>query len=490
MLIVVLINILILTGLGVLVLPNLVSLFICSGIAMVCGIVILYSLVNGTYGLRFTWLLASSLLIGYCGGCFSPILLAGFSDLYDAFSVFGIPKGWGAYALMLVIFSCITLLVVGFFESPVLKGIQIIRVGWKQERFLWVSLAITAIAFIHGDLGFQGSASESGSGKASTLGQIVPYLIHVLLPLALMGYLQTTGLRRKRFIFLSVACFVALLPSGRREIGYMMFLCVYAAFRFSGWTPRMNRVQKVLLGVGFVTALVFSALFFYALRLASREAIRNGQGAASTSITTIIPVLISDILTDPGYVLRETKSNLEERPFLLMEYLSLLGKGGNTPEPMYGQDFNHAVEMAIPDPVYNILGANKQKIRDIGTEEGVANEHFGIPDPDDANSLLSAGIIDFGLVGVLLYPLTTCFITRAMCSLVDQFFNREGQIVAALLGIFMFLQAEREISDYVLNIRNMVIVMIFWRALYELPTFFRVPASNIGGSEDQSFSTQ
>ena len=291
-----------------------------------------------------------------------------------------------------------------------------------------------------------------------------------------------------RFIFLSVVYFIALIPGGRRGLSYTLITCAFAGFRFSGWSPRLTPTKKILLWVGFVSVIVFSALFFYALRLASREANGSEGSQATTSIAPIIPILMEDILTDPGYILRESRSNMEERPFLLMEYLSLLGKGGNMPIPLYGQDIMLAVEMSIPDAVYTILGENKQGIRDIGTEENLANEHFGIPDLDNANSILTAGIIDFGLVGVFLYPLAACFILRAVYAVVDRFFNAEGQVVAVLIAVFLFLQAEVDIGEYVQNFRNIAIVMILWRAIYELPTMFRLSAANVGGSEEASAS--
>ena len=489
MILIILINVLILTGLALLAIQNLVSLFVCSGIAAGCGLLLLYVIVRGTYGLRFTWLLASSLLIGYGGGSFSTIFNVGFSDLYDAFSVFGIPKPWGAYAMVLVVFSCTSLLVAGFFESPVLMDNQVVKVGWKQERFLWFGMAVIFVAYVHGDYTFMGTAAEQGTGTVSVLGEVAGALAPLLLPLAVMGALQAWGLRRRRFVFLTLVSFVALLPAGRRVMVYTLIVCALAAFRLSGWKPRLTATKKVLLGFAFVILITLAGLFFMALRLAAGKSSEVGQGGSTYSIRQMVPVLIEDILTDPGNVIRETRGNLEERPFLLEEYLSLLGRGGNTTEPMYGQDFMLGIKLAIPDAAYKWVGESKNLVRSVGTEENLANERYGLPDTDDANSILTSGIIDFGLLGVFLYPLAICGIFRVIYFVIDHSFNKEGQLVALLIGVYLFLQAESEVASYVLSLRNMVIVMVLWRTLYEVPTLFRLSAAARGGSADTSFST-
>jgi len=92
-------------------------------------------------------------------------------------------------------------------------------------------------------------------------------------------------------------------------------------------------------------------------------------------------------------------------------------------------------------------------------------------------------------LGVFLYPLAVCGIFRVIYFVIDHSFNKEGQLVALLIGVYLFLQAESEVASYVLSLRNMVIVMVLWRTLYEVPTLFRLSAAARGGSADTSFST-
>jgi hypothetical protein len=250
----------------------------------------------------------------------------------------------------------------------------------------------------------------------------------------------------------------------------------------------LTTTKKVLLGVAFVIISALTGMFFIAMRLAAGKSSESAQGGSSFSIRQLAPYLIEDVLSDPGNVIREVSGNLEERPFLLEEYLALLGRDGNTPVPLYGQDVVLGLQLAVPDAAYKFFGESKTNIRNIGSEEGLANEHYGLPDKDNANSILTGGIIDFGLVGVFLYPIAVCIIFRAIYYVIDHSINKEGQLVALLFGFYLFLQSESEVSSYVLFLRNMMIIMVLWRALYEVPTLFRLSAAARGGSEETSFT--
>jgi hypothetical protein len=226
----------------------------------------------------------------------------------------------------------------------------------------------------------------------------------------------------------------------------------------------MSWGKKVFLGLASIAILVFSSIFFYGLREA------NWQMCEGThSIGQLVEMAAATTFRSPGEIVDELGENTPDRAAFEVRYLSWLGRGGNTPSPLLGQDFLLGLEMAVPDKIYSVVGANKDAARSIGTEEGLANEHFGLPDDDDANSILTGGIIDFGLTGVLIYPLLVCFLTRLLLSLASTALKPEGQIVLMLSAMTLFSLSEVEVGDYLLGLRNMAILGVVWGFVHWLP---------------------
>jgi hypothetical protein len=187
------------------------------------------------------------------------------------------------------------------------------------------------------------------------------------------------------------------------------------------------------------------------------------------SIGQLVEMAAATTFRSPGEIVDELGENTPDRAAFEVRYLSWLGRGGNTPSPLLGQDFLLGLKMAVPDKVYSLVGANKDAARDIGTEEGLANEHFGLSDSDDANSILTGGIIDFGAAGVLVYPVLVCFLTRLVLRLASWVLDIEGQVVLILSAISAFIVVEVEVGDYVMEWRNMAILGVIWGILARFP---------------------
>ena len=138
---------------------------------------------NRTLELRLTWILASTLLMGYCGyTIFNEIaaVLAGQGVL----AYIGVETDWAAYALLLVMLACIVLLLAGWAEPPMIGEQHIVALSGKQERFLWFGLALDwPSAYFRGDFTFGGTVSEAGTGKVGIIGSLVAAIMPVLVPL-------------------------------------------------------------------------------------------------------------------------------------------------------------------------------------------------------------------------------------------------------------------------------------------------------------------
>jgi hypothetical protein len=428
---------------------------------------ILYGFISRALPVRLTWMLATALLIGYCAQTlFNQIsaVLAGEGVL----AYIGVDTDWVAYALMLVMLACIVLLLAGWAEPPLIREQHIVALSWKQERFLWVCVALVGIAYLRSDFSYGGTVVDPGSSKVDIFGGLVSDIIPILAPLAMIGIVQSSGWRRLRFVAIGLMSFLAMIPTGRRNLIFALPIIFIAGAILSGREWRQNRqrsgVRRVFLGLGSVAAVAAASLFFYGLRMATWQ-----LGEGTHSISTIVGTAVATTFRSPGEVVANQSENLQDRTAFEVRYLSWLGRGGNTPSPLMGQDFLLGAKMAVPDRVYRVLGTNKDAARNIATEEGLANEHFGLPDSDDANSILTSGIIDFGLAGVLVYPLLVCLLARLLLSLGSAVLKPEGQIVLILSAMALFMLVEQEVGDYLQELRNMAILGVLWGSLARIP---------------------
>lgn len=441
------------------------ALFLCCGVGAVCGGWILYVVIARPGYSRLTWLLASTLLIGFCFGAFNTevsALLGG----RDMIAALGIDPDWAAYALVLVMLSCIVLVIAGWAEPPMVREEYIVELSWKQERFLWLGMALVAIALVHGDIS-QGGTVNNG-GEESVLGAIAQVVGSMLPALAAIGAAQSTGLRRRRFQLLLLGSLIAVVPFGRRQLLYAVVICIFAALRLSGRSWRISAGRKVLMAFGAVFVVVIASFFYIAMRMATWH-----MGEGHHSVASIFETAERTSLTDPSEITANLGENVEDRTAYPLRYLAFLGRGGDTPPPMYGQDAVLGAELATPDAFYRLAGTSKDPVREIGGEESLANEHFGLPVQDYANSILSGGIIDFGLAGILVYPVLLCVIGRLVLRLIGEFINEEGRLLAVLSIVYYFLQTESAVGSYLVALRNTVVLIACWAFVYAFPRVAR-----------------
>jgi hypothetical protein len=436
-------------------------IFVCCAVGSVCGMWMLYAVLARSSRLRLTWVLASALLIGYCFGAFVTevgALLAG----QDAMTYLGLDRGWAAYALVLVMLASITLLLAGWVETPIVQDRHIVQISWRQERFLWIAVTVVVAAYFHGSVSYGGDINNGGT--VSIFGDIIFTLVPLLPAMASIGVAQASGRRRLRFLVLAVVAFLAVLPFGRRQLLYALVISFIGVARLSGRTWRLSTRRKILLIAASVIVLVVSSFVFFALRLATGS-ISEGRH----SIASILEAAERTTFKDPRLVAAQLGANVEERTAFLIRYLAWLGRGGDTPSPLYGQDAALAIHMATPNALFRAAGLNKQQARSVATEEVLANEHFGLTDTDDANSVLTGGIIDFGVAGVIAYPLIFCALARLALFLAGEVINREGRILAVFAVLFLYLQTEAPIAVYLIGLRNLGILLFCWAFLYWLP---------------------
>jgi hypothetical protein len=445
------------------------AIFLTCLVGAFLGLRLFYQMIDGQLAPKLTTITAAGLSFAYCAATLVPFVGNGLADIDT-------PPQWITYALSLMFAAVAVLLLFGLAEPNPTRFSTGAHLAWKREGFLWLAIAAGIVAFVTGALGF-GEFDDTGA-PIDVFSSLVGTLVTTVMPLAAIGIAQSNGLRRWRFILIFLLAAGITILTGRRQLAYGILISMVAAVAIGGAKIKMKSFRDILMAVGAGAFLTISGVIFLGLRSAAYV---NGEGQHESIVVTW-RVARETTLTDPQSLWIDFLDNVVGRSGNLTRYLSLLTKGGETASPMYGADLKWAIQDATPDAIYHFLGRDKSEIRLIASEEGVANEHFGLPVYDDANSLLTGGFIDFGVPGVFLYPLVFCFGAVLFLAVLVKLVNYEGQTLALVCLMSLFVQAETEIRSLLSGARDLCIVLVFWWILYHIPALLNRRRRTMGSA--------
>jgi len=137
-------------------------------------------------------------------------------------------------------------------------------------------------------------------------------------------------------------------------------------------------------------------------------------------------------------------------------------EGSSRDTPALGRDFLALTSLAVP----RVLNPDKDLYF---SEEGLVDETFGLTYRDAANSILTGGATDFGLLGVIVYPLFVVWLMRFSIEILARFLKPLPVSIVALGAIFMLLQTEDTITTYWVTIRNEILFSIILLIFSRLP---------------------
>jgi hypothetical protein len=427
------------------------------------GVLILYLMTVGRRPAKLTEIMVAALLTGYCGGCAITQSFCGLDQHgipYTSWAI--VPPSWVSFTIALVLIACALLLVASWFEPRMFAVSEFIQVGRPEEWLIWTGVFLLLLEIFLGRFGYMGVAVQEGTGRVSILAEIAGSSIGIAFPLAAIAWMQSSGLRRFRFAVLGLLLLIVTVPTGRRALVYSVLVTVFSAAQLSGVRLSLSRQAKWMWGIIVPVGIFGATVVFLGLRMTV-----GNLGPGNHSLAEIVEQA-GGVFENPSYLLTATEENLETRPFLLTQYLSLLTKGGNLPAPMYGADLKYYLEINVPDYIYHSFGRSKNNLRAIGGEEGLANEHFNLPVFDDANSVLTGSVIDLGLIGVAIYPIGACLLWRLLAVFVERFLGKKARFLFLLVALGTFLQAEVGLGGYLVSARGAFIVLAIWMALSAL----------------------
>jgi hypothetical protein len=384
---------------------------------------------------RFSTIIAFSLLIAYGLGTFNTwastsrggLTLGEFMGQDDAVLARGL-----AAALL----SCsITIFFGELFERPLFGRDFHLRPDPRIYSFIYLGALAAIGSFAAGALSLGSDTSDpTHQGFVHAL---LLWIFSPLLSLSVTVFLLTPrgGLRRKIVGVAALILLIILTVMGRRVMFYTVLETVFLA-RVCGVRLKGPPHKKVLVFALVVTFIVGGALVFMLYRVSGYG------GGARKNLVGRMQIMAEWVREGTALqtALSSTQSNVKTRTFVLGFFANILD-GSATHTPALGEDTIGLFQIAIP----SALDPSKDKFF---SEELLVDRLFGFGYKDAANSLLTNGATDFGLIGVLFFPLAVSSILKVLTEFASWRLNQFAVLTVILGNLFVCLSAETTIAGY------------------------------------------
>lgn len=379
-----------------------IAFFITAILGSMCGVYIFLNLIRNPGKVKFTRVMAVSLLLGYAFsaalyGASSFIVNSQFDFTDHSMALIGYSQDDLSNALLLVYAESLFLLFLAKFEKPAFKEVQSIDYLGSKHVNLMVTIGVVVliVAIILGDFGYMGTQVDELS-NITIIGSMAFFLAPIILPIAILGFLEARV--KPDRIWLGVAVIFLLLVLfvlGRRVLLYsvVVSLVMLAA---SGRNIKITSPKRwVLFGFLFVgISIIFyiGSNIFYALRLA------HNIFGEKVGIFELASKGFELLQYDRSYVANQLSENQSSRVFIL-SYLAGLLSVLSSHSSLWGKEFIYAVLIAVP----SLLFPQKASLIP-GASEDIVHPALGVAVFDGPSTVMTAGLVDFWIFGALLYP--------------------------------------------------------------------------------------
>ncbi len=431
--------------------------------AIVLGVVSLYllfDLLGRRAPLRVSTLLVVTLGLSYGLGTANTWFTLPRSD--EALGDFlGINTASLAYGIASVLVSCALLLGLGeLFEKPFFGEDFELKFNNRSLVLLTLGTAALAASFAHGSTGFMGETAAQGPedyGRISVLGSLSAWLSGPLLALAVCISLNLKNRFGRIYAgVLSLVLFILIFPLGRRVLIYAIVLA-FIGLRLGRYEIPWSPLKKTIVLAILASLLYAATIGFFYLRLA-------GYGQVHPTLLQRVGAAVK-LAEEKNYsdVKEKLSSNIQQRTFIL-GFLSQVEAYAATMETGHGTDLFGQFQLALPSVFFPSKDVLFQ-------EEGYANQLFGSNYIDEANSILTAGAVDFGIWGVLIYPLLSVVMIRVFFEAVSQSLPVFVSCFIILGSCSTLLEPEIAATAYFLILRNGLFFGFFVWFVMALPEF-------------------
>jgi hypothetical protein len=449
--------ILMLTGLGAWIASNELAMVLAATVASLVAGYLLWDWLVREGPTRFSTIYAMTILLGYGLGALNTWFTLPRGGL--SLSAFmGADEGVLARGMAAVLLSASFLCFLGeLYERPLFGREFRIPLDQRTYTLIYVgTLAIIAGYFAHA-LDFGGGTSSGG--QQSVASALLGWVFAPLVALTAGVFLATPKGLPKLFTGICTLVLCALVMTvGRRVVIYTAMEILFA-LRLTGYRLKGTAFKKILLFAGVAGFVVVGVTVVMLLKLAANQS-RLGM---STPLIQRVQIALSWV-EDGTALTRATeanRTNARTRTFVL-GFLADIVEGSSRSTPALGRDFMWQTYLALPRVVAT------EKDSGIG-EEALVDEIFGLTYRDAANSILTNGATDFGLLGVIVYPLFFVWLLRFSIDVLSRFLPPSAASLIALGAIFEFLQTEAVTTGYIVTLRDEILFTIILMIFFRLP---------------------
>jgi hypothetical protein len=449
---------LMLTGLIVWIAGDEIAMVFGAAVASVVALYMLWDWLLREGPTRVSTVMAMTFLLGYGGGAVNTWLTVPRGDLTLS-SYLGVDAGVLARGMAAVLLSSAVLCFIGeLYERPLLG--REFRIPLDQSAYTLILLGTGTIVagYLTHTLGYGGIENTFGEqqGVATAL---LSWLLPPLLALAAAVFL--TGPRGFAKLLMGVCTLVLCVLTmtvRRRQVLYSAMEMLFA-LRLTGYRMKGTFVRKILL----VAAMAFFVLVGISVLMLLRLAAANNRAGANTPLGDRLQVILTWV--EEGTAFKRANeanaNNVTQRTFVLHFFADVL-EGSSQNTPFFGRDAAGFISLAVP----RLINPGK----DLNfSEEQLVDENFGLTYRDGPNSYLTNGAADFGLLGVLIYPLLLAWFMRLVVDFLTRFLTPLPAAIIVLGALFMLLQTETVITSYLDTIRNLIIFTVILYLFSRLP---------------------
>ncbi|NDP61473.1 hypothetical protein [Polaromonas sp.] len=290
-------------------------------------------------------------------------------------------------------------------ELPVLSQKQI-REG------LWMIIFVTGSAIYciaTGLMQFQGIIFINGSNQS--ISPFASMVYSSIVPAGILAIFLASGghdishFNRRLLYALAIVLWLITFSQARRMLVYMVFL--YLIFYSFDGSRRPLWRKKVLFSAAVIPIAYLGVKLFYAIRIATWEL------PPDTNDFFQLFKIGLDIFSNPGkydfdYLLAE---NSLDRPFVL-RYLAQIIDKINFGNWFSGKAVYATLLITVPSAFIGM--------KHFLVDEELIHPKIGLPVNDEANTILTAGIVDFGWIGLLLFPVFVLVFLKCLLFLVKK----------------------------------------------------------------------
>jgi hypothetical protein len=340
--------------------------------------------------------------------------------------------------------SIAILLVVGeLYETPLFGEEFELRFDMRSVILVTLGMLVIAASFATGHTGFMGASVQETGAEAGHVGVLASLAAWLAGPLLACAVCMALNLResstRLYMRGMSVLLFVLIFPLGRRVIIYSVILSLIG-LRLGRYKIPYSPLRKAVY-LGLLGSVVYAASvgFFY-LRVA-------GYSMVKPTLLQRVSGAVDLAHTKSYAEIKEMLSkNVETRTFIL-GFLAQIEGYTDTMPAGYGADFMGQFQLAAP----SILFPGKDLFF---TEEALVNTLFGSNFPDQANSVFTAGAVDFGIWGIFFYPVIFAFMVRFFLELLAESLPNFTACFIVLASVAALLEPEVALTEYFVVLRN------------------------------------